>query len=374
MKITLNAHLLSSRKGYRTAGIHGYIYNTLANLAAAAPSDWRFEALVSADSPHAFDGITVRRAPFATESPPRRVLWEQIVQPFSLGSPDLYHALAFVAPVVPRSAPTVVTIYDLSFVHYPHVLSPARRAYLRAFTAHTCRRASRVIGISHSTARDVIETFGIAPDKVDVAHAGTDFDLYRPLPPAQIAAFRAANNLPPDFWLFLGTLEPRKNLPTLLRAYARLPQDTRPLLVLGGGKGWDYAPIFDAIRDLDLESDVRTPGFIPADDLTLWYNAASMFVYPSVYEGFGIPPLEAMACGTPVIVSDVSSLPEVVEGSDGLRVPPHDVDAWEAALRQALDDSAWRERAAQTGRQAAQRFTWMNTAQQTVSSYRQALG
>ena len=144
--------------------------------------------------------------------------------------------------------------------------------------------------------------------------------------------------------------------------------------MLAGGKGWDYDAIFETIAAYGLTDDVRLPGFIPAADLPLWYNSATLFVYPSLFEGFGIPPLEAMACGTPVIVSDASSLPEVVAGSDGITVPPEDVDAWTAALLTALDDADWRERAQTTGLAAAQRYTWQRTARQTVDSYLQVLG
>jgi glycosyltransferase involved in cell wall biosynthesis len=374
INVGLNVHLLAAHAGYRSAGIHGYIANTLAYLPRAAGDGWQFTALVGAGNPAAFDGVTVRRARMDTQSPARRILWEQVIQPFQLGGYDLYHALAFVAPALPVRVPFVVTIYDLSFIHYPQVLSTARRAYLRAFTAHTVRRAARVIAISESTARDVVAQFGIDPARVDVAPPGTDFDQFKPLPPEQVAAFRREKRLPDDFWLFVGTLEPRKNLPTLLAAYAQLPPDSRPALVLAGGKGWDYDAIFAAIAAHGLERDVLTPGFVPAAELPLWYNSASLFVYPSLFEGFGIPPLEAMACGVPVIVSDVSSLPEVVAGSDGLRVPPGDMDAWVSALTTALDDGAWRERARRSGMQAARRYTWVNTAHQTVTSYRRAIG
>src|SRR5262249_12061349 len=159
-----------------------------------------------------------------------------------------------------------------------------------------------VIAISHSTARDLTATMGIPAEKIDVAAPGSDPQVFRPLPDAEINAFRQSKNLPQNFWLFIGTLEPRKNLPTLLEAYAALPKHLP--LVIGGGKGWQYDDIFATIERHNLKDDVRFAGFIPADELPFWYNSASAFVYPSVFEGFGLPVLEAMACGTPVIVSD----------------------------------------------------------------------
>jgi glycosyltransferase involved in cell wall biosynthesis len=369
--IGLNAHLLSGQAGYRSAGIHGYIYNTLAHLPTAAPDNWQFTAMVGANNRLEFDGIAMRRSRWNTESPLRRILWEQFGQPRQLGQFDLYHALAFVAPIWLRS-PMVVTIYDLSFIHYPQVLSASRRLYLRAFTRITCQRARRIIAISHSTAHDVIETMKINSDKVDVAAPGYNQDIFRPLPPNEIAEFRRRKNLPERFWLFIGTLEPRKNLPTLLEAYANLPERERPPLLLGGGKGWLYDDIFATIERRELGESVRFLGFVPAEELALWYNSAEIFVLPSVFEGFGLTALEAMACGTPIIVSDASSLPEVA-GSAGMCVAPHDVDAWTHALHIALTDANWREQASQRGLEEVKRYTWQSTAGATIRSYQCAL-
>ena len=369
MQIGLNAHLLSGRAGYRSAGIHGYIDGLLRHLPAAVPDDWHLTALVGAANAMQIDGMTLRRSRIDTEAPLRRIVWEQLAQPFALGRLDLYHALAFVAPLA-ITVPSVVTVYDLSFIHYPERLPAARRLYLRLFTSLTCQRARRVIAISESTARDLTATLGIPADKIDVAAPGCDPAVFRPLPAEQIAAFRRKNDLPERFWLFVGTLEPRKNLPVLLDAYATLKD--RPPLIIGGGKGWDYDAIFAAVARHQLEDAVRFVGFIPSEELPIWYNCAEVFVYPSVFEGFGLPVLEAMACGTPVITADASSLPEVA-GNAGRCVPPDDVSAWTAALQQAWEDSAWRQTARERGISEAARFTWARTAEQTVKSYSKAL-
>src|SRR5436190_1763766 len=171
--IGLNAHLLSGKASYRSAGIHGYIYHTLVNLQAAAPDNWRFRAMVGAANTLDLNGLTVRRSSWDTDSPLRRILWEQAVQPFKLNEFDLYHGLAFVSPLL-LTTPSLITVYDLSFLHYPQVLSTSRRLYLRMFTALSCRRAKRVIAISQSTARDLHKSLGIAPDKIDVAAPGYD--------------------------------------------------------------------------------------------------------------------------------------------------------------------------------------------------------
>jgi glycosyltransferase involved in cell wall biosynthesis len=371
MHIGLNAHLLSSAAGYRSAGIHGYIYHLLRHLPQAAPPDWSFTALVGARSQHQIEGIRLKRARWNTESAIARILWEQIIQPTQLGGFDLYHALAFVSPLL-LTRPSVVTVYDLSFIHYPQVLSTARRLYLRLFTAISCQRARRVIAISHSTARDLNTSLGLPMSKIDVAPCGYDTERFKPLPLSEIEAFRAKNGLPERFWLFIGTLEPRKNLPTLLRAYAALPEHERLPLILAGGKGWLYDDIFRTVEQHQLSDWVKFPGFVSAESLPFWYNSAEVFLYPSVFEGFGLPVLEAMACGTPVIISDASSLPEVA-GEAGMCIPPTDITAWTAALHQASTDNQWREQARILGLREASRFQWQAAATQTIKSYQQAL-
>jgi glycosyltransferase involved in cell wall biosynthesis len=368
--IGINAHLLSGKAGYRSAGIHGYIAGTLAHLHAAAP-DWRFTVMVGRDNGLTFDGLTMRRAGLDTESPLRRILWEQVAQPMQLGEFDLLHSMAFVSPLL-LTKPSLVTVYDLSFIHYPQVLSAARRLYLRLFTALSCQRARRVIAISHSTARDLTASLGIPAEKIDVAAPGYDSAAYRPLPPAEVTTFKRAKGLPERFWLFLGTLEPRKNLVTLIEAYAALAPADRLPLILAGGKGWDYQPIFDAVERHGLQSAVQFPGYLPFAELPFWYNGADCFLYPSVFEGFGLPALEAMACGTPVIVSDASSLPEVV-GTAGICLPPRDVSAWTAALQRAAQDSGWRESARARGLVEAARYSYAETARVHVASYRTVL-
>lgn len=371
MHIGLNAHLLSSSQGYRSAGIHGYIYNTLRHLAEFMPADWQITALVNHDSPHQFPNITPQPAPFNTESAIKRIIWEQTVQPWALRQFDLYHAMAFVSPFI-QICPAVVTVYDLSFIRYPHVLSSARRHYLKTLTALSCQRAERVIAISHSTAHDVHTLLNIPSDKIDTIHGGYDTQNLYPLDDDAITAFRQGKNLPDRFWLFIGTLEPRKNLITLLDAYAKLNPNERLPLFIGGGKGWDYEAIFERVERYHLQADVSFLGFIPADELVLWYNSAEAFIYPSVYEGFGLPVLEAMACGTPVIISDASSLPEV-GGECGLLVPALDIEAWAETLRKAYHDETWRKSASERGLISAKTFTWQHTAKKTIETYQKAL-
>ena len=368
--IGLNAHLLSHQAGYRAAGIHTYLDQLLRHLPPVLPPDWQITALVGRANPAQYTGVTMARARINTERPLARIAWEQALQPAQLGAYDLYHAGAFVAPLLNRQA-TVVTVYDLTFMRYPQRLSRARRLYLRAFTAHTCRRARRILAISHSTKRDLVDLLGIDPAKIDVTPLGYDQARFQPLPAPAIARFKREKNLPDRFWFYLGTIEPRKNLVTLVEAYARLPRTERLPMLWGGGMGWQTDAILGAIERHHLQDDITLLGYVAADEIPLWYNSADVFIYPSVFEGFGLPVLEAMACGTPVITSQVSSLPEVAAGA-GLCLPPQDVPAWTDALRRVYDDAAWRAQARDAGLRQAQDFNWETTARLTVASYQRA--
>ncbi len=366
--IAINAHLLAPDSGYRQAGIHRYIYNVLTHLPHVDEA-LHYTALLHHPLNH--PDIEEQRSKIDTSKPWKRILWEQLIQPFALRQikPDLYHALAF---VIPRGlpCPSVVTIYDLSFVRYPELLSSMRRHYLQRFTRSSCQRATRIIAISESTAQDIVEYWGIRRDKIDVIHLAVSPE-FRPMSADE--ANRPPNS-PSRFLLFLGTLEPRKNLPMLIRAYAGLPAEVRENvhLVLAGGKGWMYEEIFATITSHNLEDMVHTPGYIPAEELVLWYNAADALVYPTLYEGFGFPILEAMACGKPVLASNTSSLPEAA-GDIGVLLPPDDETAWTTAMLRAIEDNSWRESIRPRALDWAARFTWERTTKQTIESYYRAL-
>ncbi len=372
--VALNAHLLSGRASYRSTGIHQYIDNLLRCLPAADP-DFRYTVFVGEGRPE-MPGAIVRRTALPTRHPILRILWEQLWQPFALQRvrPDLLHSLAFVSPVM-ASCPSVVTVYDLSFKLSPPTgkfqQRAAQRLYLSIFTAHACRRAHRVIAISASTRSDVIRFFGIDRDRVDVAYPGLH-PTFRPRARPEVEAFRARRGLPDRFILYLGTLEPRKNLSTLIRAFSTLrgqPHTSNLHLILAGSKGWLYRDLFALVQELDLTDRVIFPGYVPADELVLWYNAAAVFAYPSAYEGFGLPVAEALACGRPVVTSNVSSLPEA-GGDAAFFVPLDDPAALGEALARAL---TLEPEALARGPAHAARFTWAATAAQTALSYRRAL-
>ena len=368
--VGVNAHLLSLAEGYRSAGINWYIYHLLCHL-PEADSRIDYTLFLSERRYAAAPGVHVQLSRLPTHRPWARIVWEQVAQPgiVSRMGVDLVHEPAFVGPLA-SACPFVVTIHDLSFLFYPQGFRTLNRLYLKLFTRWSVQRARRIIAVSESTKRDLAQQYGISPARIDVVYNGVD-SSFRPLPAAEVAAFKAERGLPERFILFVGTLEPRKNVVRLIEAYARLAED-RPPLMLVGGKGWLYDEIFALVEALNLADQVRFVGYVPAQDLPLWYNAADLFVYPSLYEGFGLPPLEAMACGTPVITSTASSLPEVV-GQAGLLVDPTDAEALTAAMEQVLASTGMQEKMRMAGLAQARSFSWQETACRTVASYRQAL-
>jgi len=380
MRIALNAHLLSFAATYRGAGISRSIANLLRGLQTVDAENEYTVFLGTRQVPAGFfaaPNFHPALSPLPTAWPPARILWEQAVQPVELARrrSHLLHALAYVLPLAWRG-PSVVTVYDLSFWRTPERFPAAQRLYLRTLTRRSVRRAARVIAISQSTKRDLVELLGAPAERVRVVPLAIE-DEFRPVTDTTaVADLRRRRGLPEHMILYVGTLEPRKNLVTLLEAYARWgagsPGSPLPPLVLAGGKGWGYEAIFAAVERLGLGQAVLFPGFVPHGELPLWYSAADVFVYPSLYEGFGLPVLEALACGTPVITSNVSSLPEVA-GEAGLLVDPADANALAEALRRVWGDADLRQAMRTRGLAQAARFSLAALGRQTRNVYQEAV-
>lgn len=374
MRVALNAQLLSRARSYRSGGISRVIAHLLAEL-ARDPRGSCYEVYLP-DRPDPTEippspALAYHASGTITRRPPVRILWEQTVLPASLAAarPDLLHGLAYALPLAWRG-PAVLTVYDLSFFRYPGAFNRGNRVYLGAITRWSARHAGRIVTISEHSREDIVRWLRVPPDRVVVAYPAAD-DRFRVLPAEEVQAFRARQGLPERFLFAVGTLEPRKNLTGLLEAYALL-STPRPPLYVAGATGWRFSPIFSMVERLKLESDVHFLGFVQEADLPLWYNAAHVFAYPSLYEGFGLPVLEAMACGTPVVTSRASSLPEVA-GSAALLVEPGDAEGLRAALEELLADPARRQTASAAGLAQARRFSWSDLADQTTKAYRAVL-
>jgi glycosyltransferase involved in cell wall biosynthesis len=374
VRIALNAQLLSRQQSFRSGGISRVIFHLLTELARDGRGH-RFDVFVpEAPTEAGLLGPALHYHPSgaATTRPARRIAWEQTALPGRLRTlqPDLLHGLAFALPVG-WSGPSVVTVYDLSFLRFPDAYNVVNRVYLTAATRAAVRRARRVLTISEHARRDIVRLLGVAEQRVDVSYPAVE-ERYTVLGAERVAAFRTSRGLPDTFILAVGTLEPRKNISGLVAAYARLRAPRPPLYVVGGA-GWRFSPIFDTVQRLGLADDVHFVGFVPEDELPLWYNAARLFAFPSLYEGFGLPVLEAMACGTPVIASDAASLPEV-GGKAAVLVGPQDTETLAHEMQRVLDDPQHHTELRAAGRIQASRFSWRALADQTVASYARALG
>ncbi|MEE8390268.1 MAG: glycosyltransferase family 1 protein [Anaerolineae bacterium] len=285
---------------------------------------------------------------------------------------DLLHTTDFIPPAFGYWR-SVVTVHDLTFLHYPQFLTAESRRYYNQQIEWAVRHAEHILADSYATKADVGSMLGVPPEKVTVVHLAAD-PAFRPLDKVQAVQVAAQYGLEPGYLLCVGTLEPRKNLLGLLQAY-RLLLDTEVTiapLVLVGGKGWLYDEVFERVEELHLTDCVRFLHNVTDTDLPALYNAASVLTTPSFYEGFGLPALEAMACGTPVVVANRSSLPEVV-GEAGLLVNPDDVDDIAQALARVLTDKALQAQMRELGLAQAARFTWDRTARETLAVYQQML-
>ena len=369
--VAINAHLVSGQAGYRSAGVHQYTYNLLRHL-GRDDDGLRYTVLLGEGELPPGVTLPTLRSRWPTGRAAVRVAWEQLVQPWTLRriGADLVHGPVFIAPVV-ASCPAVITIHDLSFIRFPALFRPTNRLYLTLMARLSARRARRVIAVSAHAAAETTQLLGVPPERIDVIYHGVD-PVFRPLPDDEIAAFRQRQGVPDRFVLFLGTLEPRKNLIRLLEAFGRIYNGVVKL-VLAGGKGWLYDELFARVENLGLGETVIFPGYVKGDDLPLWYNAATVVAYPSLYEGFGLPVLEAQACGTPVLTSNVSSLPEAA-GDAALMVDPYDVEALATELNRLLTDASLRHELRERGLVHARQFSWPRTAQETARVYRRALG
>lgn len=282
---------------------------------------------------------------------------------------DAFFAPNYIPPAT-KSRGLVVTVHDLAFKILPETAPHANR-YWHEYFGQALDRAAEIITVSEATRHDLCEIYEIDPERVTAVHSGVDLDIYHPVPDEAVDAVRRDLGISGPYFLFVGGLEPRKNLRMLLRAFAHLPADVRPTLVLAG------APVHwipggpeimtSALRSMpqDVRDKVILPGYVRNDQKVALYTGAEALVYPSVYEGFGFPVLEAMACGTPVLTSDCSSLPEVA-GDAAILVDPYETSSIADGMQRILSDEALRSRLRADGLARSKQFSWEETARQTA--------
>ncbi|MCL4217594.1 MAG: glycosyltransferase family 4 protein [Candidatus Hydrogenedentes bacterium] len=298
-----------------------------------------------------------------------RILWQQWTVPALANhlNCDLTHYTASVGSL--RQGPAnVLTVHDISFVHAPEWFRKERALYYRAVVRRSARNASRIIAVSQATAHDLEEHWDIDAAKIDVVHNGVD-ERFQPVPEGERRRVRERYRLPGNFVLCVATLEPRKNLARLIEAWAGLAREFPHDLVLAGRDGWKTGPIRAAAAASGFAERIHFPGHVDHDDLPALLSAAAVFAYPSLYEGFGIPVIEAMACGVPVVTSTVSSLPEVA-GDAATLVEPLEVEAIAHGLRRVLADAELQAVLSAKGLERAKAFHWRKSAEGVAATYR----
>lgn len=304
--------------------------------------------------------------------PPARISrWNLRIVPRVLSRFDLVFSPGLYGPVrIPQGVKSVMVVHDLTRYLFPKFFpyNPMQKVLdLLAYPAMV-RRYDHLITVSETTRQDLMARFRVPAEKVTVAYHGAD-DTFEPLNRQAVAeSLLLSYKIKKPFILFLGTLEPRKNIPTLLKAFAAVKDQIPHSLVLVGQRGWKWEPIFEEIERRDLGSRVHLTGYVPDSDRVYFYNAADFTVFPSWYEGFGMPLLEAMQCGCPVITSQVSSMPEVV-GEAGILIDPGRVEDLQRAMLRLIHEPGLAEKMRKAGFEQAKKFSWEKSAEITLEVF-----
>ena len=365
MRIGIDARLVF----YSRAGIGEYIVQLVEALANVEPEEANFVLLQSRkDKTRLISSNGFYRKSLWTPSHNR---FEQLALGFEVSrlKLDLLHSPDFIPPFR-RNYKSVITIHDLAFLLYPHFLTKESARYYGQID-QAWRKTDHIIAVSEATKRDSIRLLGVPENKITVIHEAAN-PIYRQLPQDEaLHHVKARYKFDRDYILFVSTIEPRKNLPGLLQAYRRLRDEYKrdELLVLAGANGWLWEEVYESVSRLDLDDYVTFLGRVPSEDLVYLYNGARLLVHPSFYEGFGLTPLEAMTCGTPVIVSNTSAIPEVV-GDAALMIDPHDIDGLTVAMWRVLTEKELRKELTCKGLKRAKQFSWDKAAKQTLEVYR----
>lgn len=300
-----------------------------------------------------------------------RLLLEQWVIPYIIIKKkiDIVHSLHYSFPLLTFGAKKIVTIHDMTFFKFPKYHEIIKRYYFGFFIHLVARMADKVISLSESTLRDFISLTGARKDKVSVVHLGVDWTTSS-FPRERAELVKKRYGIDGKYLLFVGMIEPRKNVGNLILAYDKLLKVNKDYqLVIVGMKGWGYRKVFNLIDDLRLHDKIMFTGFVEEDDKPFIIRDAKIFIYPSIYEGFGIPVLEALSLGIPTVTSNVSSLPEITGGA-ALLVDPANVDELYSGIKRLLDDETLYQELKKKAVLQARKFSWMKTAQKTIELYR----
>ena len=369
MRIGLNALLCSSGRNYRRTGVSRYIDELVRHLALLEPDVELIAYTNRGFEPDGWNSVRLRRAVIPVGNPTIRIGWELATLPLATmrDRVDVFHGTVNSLPRGIRAA-RAVTVHDLAFLRYPDQVTGKRYRYLKWMVESSIQRAEVVLTPSEATRADVIDSFAIGPERVVATPLGVDKG-FRPASRESIVAVRSQYRLERPYILTVGTLEPRKNLPMLLRAFAAMKGEIPHDLVLAGPAGWLMDDIERTIVAAGIDDRVRRIGFAEDQALVALYSGADLVAIPSLYEGFGLPVIEAMATGAPVLTSNVSSMPEVAGGA-ALLIDPTDLESIIEGIRSVLGSEELRARMRSDGPLRAAEFTWQRTASETLAAYR----
>jgi glycosyltransferase involved in cell wall biosynthesis len=375
MNVLIDATSITKKK----AGVGVYAKNLIDELTRIRPGP-HFFVLAQDDDPEldfgTRDNVSMIRVPARLfRLLPLRLLLEQAFVPFLLVKHriDVIHSLHYSFPLLRIGSRQVVTLHDMTFFNMPEVHKTAKIMYFRVFIRAAIRFADKVIFVSHSALQDCTARFGPLRASSEVIHLGKSDAFIPDLDPTETLRIRMKYGLPEEFILYVGMIEPRKNLPRLVAAFAMVSEMHPGLsLVIAGIKGWMNDGLMETICALKMESRVIFTGFIPEPEKPFLIAASKVFAYPSLYEGFGIPVLEALACGIPTLTSNISSLPEVA-GDAALMIDPQSVTEISLALERLLSNESLRGELRQKSLHQAAKFNWVRTATMTLRAYEDVL-
>lgn len=369
MKIAVDASELSNR---REDGTQIYLYNLLKNIAEIDRKNQYI--LYYQHDPKKL----IQASNFIHVVKPWPAYWTQSRLPFLLfrEKPDvLFMPIQTLPFIKPSHTKTVITIHDLAFLFYPETFPAGDRIKHKVFAWHAIKRADKIIAVSEATKKDITECYGTLPEKIKVIHHGYDNGLFRPFQNQSdcdiIEAVKNKYHITKPYVLYIGALQPRKNILGLVKAFELLNADTNThQFVIAGGKAWLYEELFEYIKKTPYRDKIILTGRFETEELPALLWGSELLVLASFYEGFGLPVIEAMACGVPVITSRVSSLPEVA-GNAAILVDPQNPDSIAAAIRNILGNSVLKQRLIQDGFQNVKRFSWEQCARETMDVFNQ---
>jgi glycosyltransferase involved in cell wall biosynthesis len=368
LRIALEARSLSTLGG----GVRTYTKEVINRILSG---DFNAEYYVYYDTARhlgTFSGASVNEKVVNVWHPLMRIAWDYFFLPSALKHDKIDFVHYFKPATTPFKKPrAIATMYDVIPLLYPETQTKIQLAYWNKQLPLVAKTCEHLLTISECSKKDIVEHLQVSPEKITVTPLGVDA-RYMPATDTEKNMVMQKYNLPQDFILYLGTIEPRKNIARLVRAYNRIAKNIPHDLVLAGKWGWSFDDVKEEITKSHFKDRIKILSHVEAEYLPALYSAATVFVFPSLYEGFGLPPLEAMACGTPVITSNISSLPEVV-GDCALKINPLNENALSEAIEKIVSDSVLRERLIDSGLVWAKNFNWDRTARLTMDVYRKLL-